>query len=165
MLGLSSSKSSSSADTTLDQSQRVSDQSQMTGFGLSNLATGNKSRINVADKSDNQGTMIDRVGGGKGSTTTLTMTETDHGAVAGAFDFARDMGGEAFGFGESALLAIDAAGQRTAQQADRSLGAIASLTESLKGGGASQGTILWLVGGTLAAVTVVVLAVTLGGSK
>lgn len=43
-----------------------------------------------------------------------SLTMTDHGAVDASFDFASDLGGEAFGFGSDALYFADQAGERSA---------------------------------------------------
>ena len=162
MLG-GNSKSSSNADIGDKNYQQAANE----GINLAGVELRRNSSLHATDNSANEGFIFGNISSGKGGSTSVTVT--DHGAISGAMDFGRDIAKEAFGFGETAFLfadtAADRAGQQTTaamKQTDKALGQVSELAQAVKGG-ASQKTILYLMGGTMLVATVAVLAVTFGG--
>jgi hypothetical protein len=161
MSGGSKAKTSSNTDqsvTTIDQSNAAAQ--------LLTTVSGDRNRIESTDNSNNDGVVLS---GSRVSGSTFNLTETDHGAVAGSLDFARDIGGEAFGFGESAFLFANEAGERAASQTSAAMKStsaaidkVGELAQTFKDGAGSK-TLLWIVGGVGAVTVITVLAVTLGG--
>lgn len=141
----SKSKSKTSSATTIDNSQSVIDN------------TGSVGATNVGD-------IGALTASGENSSVSVALTQTDHGAVSGAFDFARDIGGEAFNFGGQAFQFADSQAKRSADASLQALDQVRGLTETMQSGG-SQKTIIWITVGAVAAVTIVAVAVTMGSKK
>lgn len=161
MSGGSKAKTSSSTDssiTTVDQSGVEANQL--------NTVTGDRNTVSTTDQSGNTGVLLDDV-----RARDLTITSTDHDAVSGSLDFARDIGSEAFGFGESAFLFADAAGERSAQQSAAALAKtgeaidqVGLLAQTFKDGASSK-MLLWVGFGIGTVAIVTVLAVTYGSKN
>lgn len=161
MSGGSKAKTSTSTDqsvSTLDQSSASAQ--QLTGI------TGDRNSVSTTDNSGNAGVVI----GGGVSRSTINLTATDHGAVGGALDFARDVGSEAFTFGESALLFADSATERASKQTSEALSRtgdaiakVGELAQTFKDG-ASNKTLIWISLAVAGVAAVAVVAVSFGGS-